>query len=404
MRRLIATLGALSLGCAADVVVEPTDPVETAEAYIDSAQTRRAALEASVSVADTPYARVRLAHYSLSGAGIDDPWTDWDLAPLLVRGPVRRLRVPETEGDPIPEPFEAERIIDDVGEMTELDDYVTAGRIAFELCPIQVDTTYQRLRRSAEEARSFGLHVTEAGEVRGAVEMRVPDGTWVVAITCAACHSSTDPDGTHRPGLSNPNWDLARLLGAPIWQPGTMDVTADELWNPVRASDLRPVSQQARLHHTGNLANGRIARMIRIETLIAGRSGWESRPNRRVVAAMALYLESLSDALPEPIWEGEGARAFESTCARCHAGSAMAGPPVAVGTDPAATATNSARGTGGYRAPSLRGAADRRRILHDGSAWDLRALLRLDDSEHVGHSYGTNLPAATREAIIEFLR
>lgn len=397
---------ALLLGCASPgTPIEPEDPVEAAEAYIGDAFARRAALEASVAVADTPYAELRLAHYSLSGAGIDDPWLDWDLAPVVTLGPVRRLRVRAAPGDPAPEPFEPEPFIDDVRDLEELDDYVGAGRIAFELCPIQVHPRYQRLSDSAEEARSFGLHVTDEGEVRGVVELLASDGEWVVAITCAACHSSTAPDGTHQPGLSNPDWHIAGLLGIPGWRPGTMDVTADGVWNPVRAADLRPLALQERMHHTGNLANGRIARMIRIETLLGNSYDFEKRPSRRVVAAMALYIESLAEELPEPDWGSEGARAFGRSCASCHRGSAMAGPPVtvrAVGTDPAAT-IDSARGTGGYRTPSLRGVGARRRILHDGSATDLRGLLRLEASDHVGHPYGTELPRETREAIAEFL-
>lgn len=402
---LLCTCVAL-LGCAGlEAAIEPEDPVEAAEAYVDDARVRRAALELSVAVADSPYGDERLAHYSLSGAGIDDPWMDWDLVPVLARGPIRRLRVPESEGDPTPEPFEPEAVVDDLGELEDLDAYVRAGRTAFELCPIQIDPRYQRLARSAEYARTFGLHVTEDGEVRGVVEERMSNGEWLVAITCAACHSSTAPDGTLHPGLSNAGWRLAELLGAPIWRPGTMDVTADENWNPVRAADLRPLAVQARMHHTGNLGNGRIARMIRIETLIANHYDFERRPNRRVVAAMALYLESLVDQLPEPDWTSSGARAFERSCASCHQGAAMAGPPIAVdelGTDPAAT-IDSARGTGGYRAPSLLGAGMRGGVLHDGSAIDVRGLLRLDPSDHLGHPFGTTLPRETREEIAEFL-
>ena len=209
----------------------------------------------------------------------------------------------------------------------------------------------------------------------------------------------------YRPGLSNPDWRLAELLGAPIWRPGTMDVTADGISNPVRAADLRPLALQARMHHTGNLGNGRVARMVRIETLIANHYHFERRPNREVVAAIALYLESLADALPRPDPASEGGAAFRSTCAGCHRGPAMAGPPVSVrvvGTDPAAT-IGSARATGGYRAPSLLGVCDRRAILHDGSATGVRGLLGLEPSDHEGHPFGRDLDRHTREAIAGFL-
>ncbi|MBW2461238.1 MAG: hypothetical protein JRH11_06300 [Deltaproteobacteria bacterium] len=408
---IIATCGVALWGvaCAADVdggpPVEPADPVEAARAYMDDASLRRAALEESAAVADTAYARLRLDHYSLTGMGVDDPAADWDLLPLRVDRPVRRLRVGPTADDPVPTPFAPEPIFGTGRGPENLDDYVAAGKQAFELCPLEVDPRFGRLRRGADVARSYGLTVTDEGEVRGAVEVRADDGSWVVALSCAACHSSADDDGAYAPGLSNPEFELAELLGAAPFPTGTMDVSPDRLWNPVRPPDLRPLRYQERLHHTGNLTNGRVARMVRIETLITSRLNFRFRPDRRVVASMALYLESLADALPPPAWDGEGGTAFRSACAGCHQGDAMAGPPVdvdVVGTDPAAT-VGSSRGTGAYRAPSLLGVTERRRILHDGSALTIEALLGLDGSEHRGHRYGTDLPRATRQAIVDFL-
>jgi len=410
MRRLIAAGALLAVAaCSAaagpePLPVEPTDPVEAARAFVVDARIRRAALEASVSVADAPYNQLRLDHYSLAGAGIDDPLADWDFTPVVVRGAVRRLRVPAAEGEPAPEPFEAGQMVAPSFH-DELDAWVAAGRLAFELCPIQVDARFRSLRRGADVARSFGLHVTDEGEVRGAVELQVPDGRWVVALTCAACHSSSDGDGRPVPGLPNPDLRIGELLGTSDWQSGTVDVTPDEQWNPVRPADLRTVALQARLHHAGNLANGRIARMIRIETLVASHFGYEGRPDRLLVAATALYLESLADELPAPDWSAPGAAELTRECGGCHEGDAMAGPPVSVnivGTDPAAT-VGGTRGTGAYRTPSLRGVAERRGLLHDGSAADLAAVLRLAPSEHVGHDFGTGLPLATRRAIADFL-
>jgi mono/diheme cytochrome c family protein len=235
--------------------------------------------------------------------------------------------------------------------------------------------------------------------------MQVRDGRWVVAITCAACHSSTASDGRFVPGLSNADLNLASVMGE-RWPRGTVDVTGDGMDNPLRPSDLRPVALQSRLHHTGNLLNGRIARMVRIETLITEHLSFVARPPRYVPATIALYLESLADGLPRPRAEAPGAEAFEATCAGCHAGEGLAGPPVdaaIVGTDPGAVGS-AARGTGGYRAPSLLGVADRRALLHDGSAEDLRALLALAPSSHAGHNFGADLPVEAREAMYEFLR
>ena len=184
-----------------------------------------------------------------------------------------------------------------------------------------------------------------------------------------------------------------------------MDVTADGIENPVRPSDLRAYALQERIHHAGNLANGRIARMVRIETLIAGQLAYAARPDRRIIAALVLYLDSLTDTLPRPSGEHVGATLFESACAGCHSGTSMAGPPVdvaEVGTDPAATVGGS-RATGGYRSPSLLGVADRVRVLHDASAAGLTGLLRLTESEHAGHAYGSELSEDERWAVAEFL-
>lgn len=406
-----AALAVAAGACASDTApgprVEPLDPVEAADAYIRDPAVRRAALEASAAVADTPYGELRMAHYALGGAGIEDGESaedDWDYLPLRPNRLVRRLRVAETSDEAAPAPFPAALIFEEGNTLSDLDDYLAAGQLAFELCPLDVDPRFARLRRGADVARSYGFHVTDEGEVRGAVEVRADDGNWVVALSCAACHSSADEGGTYRPGLSNADFQYAELLGAPVFPTGTMDVTPDEIWNAVRPPDLRPLRYQARLHHAGNLGNGRVARMVRIETLITSRLNFNTRPDRRVVASMALYLESLADDFAVPDWETEGGAAFIANCGGCHQGDALAGPPMdaaLVGTDPAAS--TGSRGFGSYRAPSLLGAGDRRRILHDGTAASVEALLGLEASDHVGHAYGTTLPEATRRALVDFL-
>jgi hypothetical protein len=123
-----------------------------------------------------------------------------------------------------------------------------------------------------------------------------------------------------------------------------------------------------------------------------------------LVAAMALYLESLADTLPELDASSVGGRLFARECARCHAPPSLADawiPVAEVGTEPLATMGE--RGTGGYRAPSLLGVGDRRGLLHDGSATDLRAILRLDPSEHVGHAFGLDLSVEERDELVRAL-
>ncbi|MDQ3037310.1 MAG: hypothetical protein M3Y87_33255, partial [Myxococcota bacterium] len=288
-------------------------------------------------------------------------------------------------------------------EGAPLEAWERAGRDVFERVPTQVDLALEVLRDRAEAERA-GLLVDADGMVQGAIEVETPIG-WVVALTCAACHAA-ERSGALLAGVPNERFDLAGLLGAG-WPVGTMDVTGDDIDNPVRPSDLRPIALQARLQHTGNLANGRVARMVRIETLLITQRRATARPDRRAVAALALYLESLARTLPEVDHESEGGALFASQCAGCHAGEGMSGEPVPatlVLTDPRATLAASERGTLGYRPPSLRGVGDRRSVLHDGTAADLDAVLGLVPSEHAGHPFGRDLDEEARAAIARFLR
>lgn len=408
MTARLALLCVLALpGCAnevPDALEGPDDPVTAALAYVDDPTTRRRALEASVADFDTAYGDLRLAHYSLRGAALDvavDPADDWD--ELAVFAPrVRRLVVRDAGGD-----------VDlEEGEVASTDALVVgssheawerAGADAFLRVPAQIDLALDVLRDRAE-AEHFGLSVSAEGVVHGAVEVETPVG-WVVALTCAACHSA-ERDGALVLGVPNDRFNLGAIVGAE-WPVGTMDVTRDDVANPVRPSDLRPISHQARLHHTGNLANGRVARMVRVETLLLTQSGARSRPDRRMVAALSLYLDSLARTLPALDDDSHGAIVFASECARCHAGDWLSGGPVSVevvGTDDRATALSSERSTLGYRAPSLRGVGDRRGLLHDGTAADLDALLGLAPSAHVGHAFGGDLDESSLRALSRFLR
>ena len=401
-----AGLASGSLACAGDAVeVVPTadSPVGDALSYVNSPEARRAALERSVAVAETPYGQLRLDHYSLSGAGITDSEDDWDLLDVF-EPTIRPLRVPDqlvdVEGGAV---AELPDLAEDQGDEL-LSDWVSAGEQAFQNYPIVIDPTLRKLRESAEVVQSYGLSVDPDGTVNGAVEIQFSDGRWGVALTCAACHSFTTEEGRRILGLSNRNFRIDELLGAYFWSPGTMDVTGDGIENPVQPADLRAIRWQERLHHSGNLANGRIERMVRIETLMSSHQAYWVRPNRVLVASIALFLESLGEQLPRPDLDGRGGEVFSAACAECHEGDGLSGPPIGVSriqTDSAAA--EGSRGTGGYRAPSLLGLADRGLLLHDGSALSLPGLLGLEPSDHVGHPFGTNLPEADREALVDLL-
>jgi mono/diheme cytochrome c family protein len=360
--------------------------LEDARAFVSDARVRRAALLRSVADHDTPYAERRLMHYALSAEGVDSE-DDWDRLPEFAPR-VREVFVDGAEGEagPIAET-----------DLGALDAVIAAGERAFDRYPAQLDLSLAQIRTRAEAER-VGLYVEPSGRVRGLVEAETVSG-WVPALTCSGCHGRFDGEAFL---LGVPNERLA--IGDARWPLGTMDVTDDGLSNPTRPSDLRPLALQARLHHAGNLENGRLERMVRIETLLVTQQRERLRPNRTLVAAMALYLESLADTLPALDTTSTGGQLFARECARCHASSSLAGAWTSiaeVGTDPLATMGE--RGTGGYRAPSLLGVSDRRGVLHDGSAADLRAILHLDPSEHVGHAFGLDLSVQEREAILRAL-
>src|SRR5262249_20674142 len=95
----------------------------------------------------------------------------------------------------------------------------------------------------------------------------------------------------------------------------------------------------------------------------------------------------------------------------------LTGPPVplaVIGTDPT-LGLSADRGTGSYRVPSLRGAATRGPLLHDGTIPSIAALLdptRLSDgfthrlhgaAPVPGHAFGLELDDADRRALIRYL-
>lgn len=387
MRLALACGALLALaGCA------PADDARLMEARLfrDDVHARRAAMEASVHEFDTPYATLREDHYALVGAGIEST-DDWDRLPEFAP----RVRAFVVEGAPREEGVIAEPVLDTWEET------VREGERAFDRYPAQLDLSLTQIR-TREDAERLGFYVDPEGRVRGLVQAETATG-WVPAVTCSGCHGRFD-GSAFRLGIPNERLDLA-ALSASTWPVGTFDVTNDGIDNPTRPSDLRPIALQARLHHTGNLQNGEMARMVRIETLLITQQGQRLRPNRTLVAAIAVYLDSLAETLPELDHASPGGQLFARECARCHALPSLSGAFVTaseVGTDATAT-TGGQRGTSGYRAPSLLGVLDRRGLFHDGSARDLRAVLQLDPSTHRGHRFGLSLSADEREALITLL-
>jgi hypothetical protein len=188
------------------------------------------------------------------------------------------------------------------------------------------------------------------------------------------------------------------------WGQGHLDVTADARDNPVAIPDLRATRHQQRLHHTGNLYGGLEALAVRTETLLITARENVVRPPREVAFALAYYVWSLGDGRPSR--ELTPSALFRTSCGRCHSGSTGAGGIISaaeVGTDEAA-AESPIRGTGGYRAPTLRDVSQRARLTHLGWALTLEEFFAPERlTAHPGHPFGLDLDPESRQALVREL-
>jgi hypothetical protein len=171
----------------------------------------------------------------------------------------------------------------------------------------------------------------------------------------------------------------------------------------VAAPDLRATRFQRRLHHAGDLRNSLEALAVRTETLLITARADVVRPPREVAFAIAYYVWSLGAPRPAASPAPAPSATFAAACGGCHSGATGAGDlvtDVEVGTDGAATASW-ARGTGGYRVPSLYGVSARPRLTHLGWPIGLRAFLDPTRAERLpGHPFGFSLNPEEREALV----
>lgn len=309
------------------------------ERFLDDREFRHAALAAELVTTTNDYSRVRLAHYG----------QDWDDLPVWN-----------------PTGLEVDVSPDDPTALRAL------GEQAFFGYPAQL----------------WELGGDHLVQVQTAIGVRT-------AATCATCHAG-ERDGVVVPGLAS-TIDVG--LG-----PGRVDVTTPDAREPLRIPDLRPVREQLYLQASAAVRQRDVISLaVRIETLIITAHHETVRPPPIVALALAEYVWSLAPAPPAPprtASELHGATLFSARCARCHqAGERV--PVARVGTDPVAAQSRD-RGTGMYRAPSLRGVADRALLLHDGSVHSLAELL--DPMRTApGHRFGTSLPTADRADLVAFV-
>ncbi len=240
-----------------------------------------------------------------------------------------------------------------------------------------------------------------------AVEVELDGGARSAALVCASCHTrgaivgAPNLDFDYGARLADASSDPLFVATRRAWGRGRVDVASPDGDEPVQIPDLRPVRYQTHLQYSGVVQQtSLVALALRIETLVITSHGGAIRPPRQVALALATYLWSLAPPRKGAVdGRSEGEAIFAARCASCHRGADRAGPPVPaaiVGTDPAA-ARSPYRGSGGYRAPSLIGVADRWPLLHDGSVRDLDALL--DPARRGGHGFTQGLSVAERTAL-----
>lgn len=406
----------------------------SALAYLDDSSYRRAELVASLVNPSNAYSELRLAHYATGDGNDWDRLPEWNppaepIASSEVDAPGGATTTVLTDrAEPLALP----------GAVLSADDpaLLALGAEAFERYPTQLAPYLGVALTSRAAARRYGLWIDDARGVGGLVRARMADGSAAVALTCSTCHAAPGDSGRIFAGLPDRDLDLgAAMLDAPgyaapgvadaiaAWGPGRLDVTTASGTEPLRIPDLRPVRWLTYLQQDATVrARDLAALAIRIETLIITSNDQALRPPRVVALALAAYLTSLAGTLPpmETAASGSpaGARVFDAQCASCHAPPALTGEPVplaTIGTDPT-VGLSSVRGTGTYRVPSLRGVGSRGPLLHDGTVPSLDAMFdparltpsfagRLHgDGAVPGHTYGLDLSAADRAALVAYLR
>jgi len=399
-------------------------------AYLDDATARRAALEASLVNPSNGYSTLRLGHYATGADGDWDRLPEWNPAVE----PVSTLELgSEFDATRQVSASAAPLALPDDPLHADATDLVALGKAAFERYPIQLASYFAGALGGVAAAQRYGLWLDERRGVGGLVRAQMADGTTALAITCSTCHASGGASGIEN-GLPNAALNVGAALvdsgqagsaGAAAleaWGPGRLDVTTTSGLEPARIPDLRPIRFETHLHQDATLVVHDLTTLaIRIETLAITSSGQVLRPPRIVAWALAAYLETLAEALPDErsarAASASGAELFARECGSCHVAPALTGSPVpldVVGTDPT-LGLSPDRGTGTYRVPSLHGVSTRGPLLHDGSVASLddflnpaRVTAEFDARLHgtgavPGHRFGLELGSDDRAALLTYL-
>jgi cytochrome c553 len=392
----------------------PTGAVATpdeAARYLEDRAFRRETLEGALWRPDLPYSRSLLSSYALPAGGWERlplqssrtaPFTRAD-ADALARGEAlalddgREIAVPSPTRDPA-----ADR---DADAPSTDPTWRALGATVFERLPMRGDAWLDWLAARPALWDEAGLSVDEAGRVRGLVRFADARGRIRVGLTCAGCHAG---DGVPGRGDRRLNLGRARALYAAArgldataldtWGPGRVDVTDTDSDDPTAIPDLFHVGEAGWLNHSGVVrVVGRSTLAIRFETQFVQGHLMQSRPERRLMWALASYVASLGTAaspVPAP------PSAFTARCAGCHDPARAFGGDLVPAGDlrvDGAVARDPERGTGYYKIPGLLGVSRNAPYLHDGAAPTLDALLA------AGHPSGDAIPPPERTAILAFL-
>lgn len=439
---------ALSLGCGAQSPTPAPDSVESSEPepkpwsdawivaegthYLDDPGFRRAALEHSMTDGSNVYSATRLSAYGQRTRG-------WDVLPQWSPR-VHPVDAAVAEGlrsaGRVELPVAAAPMWDGV-RPTTFEGWAALGREVFFSYPLRPEPQAAHAVAEPSVAARVGFEPTSDGWWPGVVAFEDIDGRAKIGITCALCHVSVE-DGRAVIGRARRALDYGQMrlawhedTGAPLsptlaermanWGPGRADITADDDEDPVAIVDLWGIRELRHLTQAATVTHDHPAALaIRQETQILHANRERTRPPRELAWALAVYLYTLEPPPTDHVDDAaarRGAALFDADCSECHSQPSGAGSPIAavrVGTDKN-LAQGGARGTGLYRPAPLIRVGDAAPYLHDGTVGTLEELLgreRLRDGYDgprglgavKGHAYGVDLPPASRDDLIAYLR
>ncbi len=347
------------------------------DAYLHDRAWRRTQMEDSLWMPELPYAKKRIHNYALEQGGWD-LLPEFDVAVVPVNGPLADS-----------ETFQGTRLAPSDTPQT-LEQWRALGELVFWTMPMRPDAYIEWVIAHPELWDELGFETDEAGNLRGLTRYRDPLGRVRVGMACGLCHGSGGVAGNANPNL---NLGLARSMHQEVlgrepgvfgtWGAGRVDVTNDDIVNPLAIKNLWGVPHQSHLNSSGSIAVQNPASLaVRFETQYIEGHALAARPNRTLIWALTLYVLGIESPQSAPDYDMPGAAVFQERCAGCHDPSrGFSGDLIAAEmlTSNPSSALSPTRGTGFYKTPSLVGISATAPYLHDGSLPTLTDLL---DSGH----------------------